>query len=55
MKSKMKVFGAKLARSPGSLCLTAFGIAFIITGLVFYLFLMHQLINKVIAKVSMHI
>lgn len=51
MKSKMKLFGAKLARSPCSLGLAILGILFIVVGLLSYLFLMNELINKVIAKV----
>lgn len=50
MKSKMKLFGAKLARSPCSLVLAALGILFIVFGLLLYLFLSHELIHKVIAK-----
>lgn len=53
MKSKMKLFGAKLARSPCSLVLAALGILFIVFGLLLYLFLSHELIHKVIAKVKM--
>lgn len=51
MKSpKMRLFGAKLARSRSSICMTLTGITLIVIGLLFYLFLMHNLINDEIAK-----